>query len=207
VRRLLLAASLALVLVPAAGAHGGGDPRYRSTVTAVDPARADVEVRVLDGDDRLRLTNRTGETILILGYDGEPYLRFTPTGVERNTRSPATYLNEERLGGVKLPPRADAEAQPVWEHVADRSVYEWHDHRIHWMSTIPPPRVRAAEDEAHHVFDWEVAGRIGSDPMAIRGSLDYEPAPEGRFRPVFVVPLVLLALAGIAIWWRRRRSS
>jgi hypothetical protein len=49
------------------------------------------------------LENNTGKPILVPGYDGEPYLRFTADAVYRNERSPATYLNEDRYGGVELP--------------------------------------------------------------------------------------------------------
>src|SRR5919109_5120521 len=92
------------------------------------------------------LENNTGKPILVPGYDGEPYLRFTTDAVYRNERSPATYLNEERYGEIELPARANAEAKPERKKVADSGYYEWHDHRIHWMSPVPPPQVRAAED-------------------------------------------------------------
>lgn len=37
------------------------------------------------------------------------------------------------------------------------------------------------------------------------GSLDYAPPPQGRFNPLLIIPLAALALAGAALWWRRRR--
>jgi hypothetical protein len=158
----LAVALIALALCPAAAAHGGGGARgFTSTVTAIEPATPGIELRVLDGDDRIGLRNETGKTILVSGYDGEPYLRFTADAVYRNERSPATYLNEERYGDVELPARADAKAAPEWKQVADSAYYEWHDHRIHWMSPVPPPQVRAAEGKPHHVFDWKLPIRIG----------------------------------------------
>jgi hypothetical protein len=57
-----------------------------------------LEVRVLDYDDRLLLENKTGKTIVVLGYGGEPYVGLRPDAAYRNRRSPATYLNEERFG-------------------------------------------------------------------------------------------------------------
>ena len=40
-----------------------------------------VGVNVLGGDERLRLSNYSGKAVVILGYQGEPYLRFTTSGV------------------------------------------------------------------------------------------------------------------------------
>lgn len=207
-RHAALAVALAsVVLCPAAAAHGGGAAGFFSTVEQVDPQTPGLVVRVLDGDDRLGLRNETGTEIVVPGYDGEPYLRFTRNAVYRNARSPATYLNEERLGNVELPAVANAEAEPAWTQVAERSYYEWHDHRIHWMSPVAPPQVRAAAGRRHHVFDWRIRLTVDGRPVALRGSLDYEPPPESRFRLVLIAPLAALALAGTALWLRRRRGD
>jgi hypothetical protein len=202
---LLLA--LAAVLCPAAAAHGdGGALGFTSSVTGVTPAVPGVTVRVLDRDDRLELRNPTGKEIVVLGYDGEPYLRFDGGDVFRNARSPATYLNEERFGGVKLPADADSKAPPRWERVSRQGRYDWHDHRIHWMSPILPPKVRAAEDEPHHVFDWKVPLRVDGQAVTVAGSLGYAPPPD-EFEPLLLLPLVALILGGGGFWWWRRRRA
>lgn len=208
-RLLLLGAIAALVASPPAAGNGDGRARgYTSTVAAVRPASAGIELSVLLGDDRLLLRNESGETVVIFGYEGEPYLRFEADGVWRNARSPATYLNEDRYAQVRLPAEADAEAEPRWEKVAARPVWDWHDHRIHWMSTIDPPRVRTAPEEEHHVFDWEVPGTVGGEPLVIAGSLDYAPPDTGAPRwPFLVAPLAGLGVAGVlmGIFRRKRR--
>ena len=208
--RLLAAALLtALVACPAAAGHGDGAARgYTSRVTSVEPKLAGLTVEVLDGDDQLRLRNETGREVVVRGYDGEPYLRFTAGGgVFRNTNSPAGYLNEDRYGAVAVPASASKNAQPSWARVTSESEYAWHDHRIHWMSRIDPPKVRAAKDRAQHVFDWTVPATAGGRPLAIEGSLDYEPPPESSFNALLSIPLVLIALAGAAFWWARRRRA
>jgi MYXO-CTERM domain-containing protein len=203
---VLLAALATLVACPAAAAHGGGAARgFTSTITSVAPSTAGLTVEVQDGDDRLSLTNRSGKPVVVEGYDGEPYLRFDADGVFRNAHSPATYLNEDRYAKVALPTDADAKAPPAWTKVGDGDTYDWHDHRIHWMSTNDPPAVARAKDEAHHVFDWRVPGTVAGRPLTIAGSLDYEPPPSSKFSPLLLVPLAALAAAGALLWWRRRR--
>jgi hypothetical protein len=208
--RLLAAALLAaLVVCPAAVGHGNGAARgYTSTVTAIAPRLDGLTVQVLQGDDRLDVRNDSGRELVIEGYEGEPYLRFgADGGVFRNANSPATYLNEDRYGAVDVPASATKTAAPRWERVARGRSYDWHDHRIHWMSTIDPPKVRQARDRPHHVFDWNVPGRVGGEPLAIRGSLDYKPPPASSFNPILIAPLVALVLAGGIFWWARRRRT
>ena len=79
--------------------------------------RAGLTVTVLDYDDRLELDNETGKPLVILGYQGEPYLAFRDGRVYRNTRSPATYLNDDRFGQVSLPSRPTRKLPPAWEEV------------------------------------------------------------------------------------------
>ncbi len=207
--RLLGAAVLAaLVACPTAVGHGDGAARgYTSSVKAIAPKLDGLIVQVLQGDDQLNLRNDTGRELVIEGYEGEPYLRFAAGGgVFRNANSPATYLNEARYGGVDVPASASKTAAPQWQRVSRGRAYDWHDHRIHWMSTIDPPKVRQAKDEPHHVFDWNVPGTVGGQPLAIRGSLDYQPPPTSSFNPILILPLVALALAGGIFWWARRRQ-
>jgi hypothetical protein len=208
VRRALVAAALAaLVLCPAAAAHGGGGALgFRSKVTRITPAAAGLSVKVVDYDDRLELHNETGKPLVVLGYQGEPYLAFRDGRVYRNTRSPATYLNDDRFGRIALPDQADAKASPEWEQVSSREEYDWHDHRIHWMSRTLPPKVQAAKGEPHHVFDWAVPARFGGEPLTIAGSLDYKPPPNRIPRSLIVVLGVIALGGGAAVWLRRRRE-
>ncbi len=208
--KLLAAALLAgLVVCPVAAGHGDGAARgFTSTVTAIAPAVSGLDAQVLQGDDQLRVRNDSGREVVIEGYDGEPYLRFEADGgVYRNAASPATYLNQERFGGVDVPESASAKAPPRWERVSRGRSYDWHDHRIHWMSPIDPPKVRQAPDRAHHVFDWTVPGSVAGEQLAIRGTLDYEPPPASSFNPVLIAPVAALALAGGIFWWARRRRT
>lgn len=199
--------AVALTLTPPAVAHGGGGALgFRSTVTKITPATPGLSVTVVDFDDRLELRNGTGKPLVILGYEGEPYLAFRNGRVYRNTRSPATYLNDDRFAQVTLPRSADAKAPPAWEQVSRRELYDWHDHRIHWMSKTLPPKVQAAKNEPHHVFDWTIPARLDGRPLTIAGSLDYEPPSRGLPKPLVGVLVLVLVGGAAAVWLRLRRT-
>jgi hypothetical protein len=189
--------------------HGNPAARgYTSTVKTITPKLAGLMVQVLQGDDQLHVRNDSGRELVIEGYEGEPYLRFDARGgVYRNESSPATYLNTERYGGAAVPASASKTAPPRWERVSRGNSYDWHDHRIHWMSTIDPPKVRQAKSEPHHVFDWSIPGSVAGRRLAIRGSLDYRPPPESSFNPILIAPIVALALVGGVVWWVRRQRG
>lgn len=201
-------ALVALTLSPAAAAHGdGGALGFRSTVTAIVPASERIDARVLDYDDRIELVNETGQELVILGYEKEPYLVFRDGKVYRNAHSPATYLNAERFADVNLPAEADPKAPPRWEIVASSEAYDWHDHRIHWMSKELPPRIAANRDQAQKVYDWTIPATLGGEQLAIEGSLDYTPPPSGN--PVGLMigfGVAIAALAGAALLFRMRRA-
>jgi hypothetical protein len=202
-------ALVALIVCPAAASHGGGAQGFRSTVERVTPAASGLEVFVVDSDDQLELTNTGGREVVIDGYEGEPYLKFTREGVFENQRSPAAYLNDDRYANVTVPDSADPEADPEWKAVAAGVQYSWHDHRVHWMSPTLPSKVEAAKDVEHHIFDWKVPGTVDGEKLAIAGSLDYVP-PKESF-PVGVLLAVgaasVLLFAGV-LWFglRRRRN-
>ncbi len=206
-RTLLGAALAALVVCSAAAAHGGGGALgFRSKVTRLMPATQGLSVTVLDYDDRLQLRNETGEPLVVLGYEGEPYLVFRDGRVYRNTRSPATYLNDDRFGQVALPDQADPKAAPEWEEVSVREQYDWHDHRIHWMSKTLPPKVEAAKDKPRHVFNWTVPARLDGKRLTIAGTLDYQPSPNQIPKPLIVL-LVLVIFGGVAAVLLRLRRE
>jgi hypothetical protein len=196
-RTLLLAALAALVVCSAAAAHGGGGALgFTSTVTKITPAAAGLTVTVLDSDDRLDLNNNTGKPLIILGYQGEPYLAFRDGKVFRNSHSPATYLNDDRFGQVELPRQANPKASPDWVEIGQRETYDWHDHRIHWMSKSLPPKVAATKDQPQHVFDWTVPGTLDGQPLRIAGSLDYAP-PSGGKPMVLIVAVAVIVVGGL----------
>jgi hypothetical protein len=184
---VVVAAIMVVVAIPApASAHTLSGPRptnYRTTLQSVTPEIAGVHVRVVDLGNKLELTNRTAHDVIVLGYDGEQYLRIGPRGVYENLRSPATYLNRTRTGTTPVPAIARnsrASSAPSWHRVSNGHAATWHDHRIHWMGTSPPPAVQRDPGAFHRVkARWVVPMRYEDRPVAITGRLDWVPGPSG----------------------------
>src|SRR3954468_21219321 len=155
---------LALLAAAPAFAHQG-NPNYRSVIHGVTPAEPGLKLQVLNFDDRLQLDNRTGKTVVVRGYQNEPYLRLLGDGtVQVNRNSPAYYLNNGRTSTGKVPANAKPGAAPSWQVVDRAGSYQWHDHRIHWMSAIPPKQ--DGQEQAHEGLRLEGAG-AGRHPASV----------------------------------------
>jgi hypothetical protein len=201
------AALLALALAPAASAHQG-NPNYRSVIDAVSPKVSGVSLEVLNLDDRLELRNTSGRTVVVEGYNGEPYARLLADGtVQVNRRSPAFYLNDDRFAQVKVPATAKPSATPQWQLVDKAGRFEWHDHRIHWMSEVPPKQV-TDKSERTKVFDWKVPVRVGAERGAVTGTLFWQPTAGGGAPVAAIAGLgAIIVLGGAAVVVVRRRRA
>jgi hypothetical protein len=212
-RRRLLLPGLALLACLAAAAPAQahqGDPHYLSLIKSVTPALPGLSVVMLNRDDRLAVTNRSRQTIDFFGYEGEPYLRFLPSGVvQRNVFSPATYLNDDRTGTTPVPKIADADKAPRWATVSEDGKFEFHDHRIHWMGAKPPPVITDPDKETK-VDDWRVPMTAGADGKgAIAGTLYWTPLGGGGAPVAAIAGLAVLLLGSVAlvVVVRRRRAA
>ncbi len=142
-----------------AAADPPGPTNYLSDVVDIDPEVAGIEVEIIGGDSFVLLSVAPGVTVDVVGYGGEPYLRFLPDGtVEENRLAPSKYLNEDRYAAGDIPAEADAAAAPEWVVVADDGSYAWHDHRTHWMNEIPPPGRGPGDQVAEGVVPLFVDG-------------------------------------------------
>jgi hypothetical protein len=196
----------ALVAVPAS-AHQG-NPNFRSIAHGVTPAVKGVQIQVLNNDDRFELDNRSGQTIVIKGYDSEPYARLLPDGtVQVNKRSPAYYLNNDRYAQSKVPAFANAAAAPQWVVQSKTGRFQWHDHRMHWMAKSLPPKVRDKHRKTK-IFDYKVPLQVNGKPAAITGTLWWV-GPQGGGFPIgaaIAFAAIALGLFALVVVTRRRRS-
>ncbi|HEX6381033.1 MAG TPA: hypothetical protein VF180_07300, partial [Acidimicrobiia bacterium] len=212
-RRTLLVATAVLVWVGVAAqpasAHsvsGVSATNFQTTLRSVSPTVPGLEVKVVEAGSRLQAENRSGQELLVLGYKGEPYLRVGPEGVFQNKLSPATYINASRKGGTPPPEAEQAKVGDTdWEKVSSEPIARWHDHRIHWMGNINPPEVRNDPDKRHVIKmnandpQWSVPMRLGTQDIAAKGDLVWEPGPS----PLPWFALIVASLAVVVVLGRR----
>jgi hypothetical protein len=184
----------------------GSSPNYRSLITSITPSVPGLGLQVLQFSDRLLLRNQTGHTVTIEGYEGEPYARVLASGaVEVNKNSPAYYLNQSFYGNVTVPPSASSSATPHWTVVDRTGQFEWHDHRIHWMSPTLPPQVKD-KGKRTLIFDWHVPIVVGASKGDVAGALFW--TPESSKAPIAAIvigaAIVVLGLLFVLLTRRRR---
>jgi hypothetical protein len=202
----LVGVAALLLGAPAALAHQG-NPHYRSVVKRVTPAVPGLSLSVLNYDDRLALHNTSGRTVTVMDYQGKPYVRSLGDGtIQVNTNSQAYYLNVDRYGQVTVP--KGLASQPKWKVVGRDGRYDWHDHRIHWMSQSNPPGLKS-QDRRQKINDWTVPISVNGQRGAIAGTLTWVPLP-GASLPLgaifaFAALIIVLSLAVFAV--RRRRAE
>ncbi len=175
-RRLLpLIVAAAVLFGPAApaSAHSGdtaAGTNFRTTITGISAPEPGLAVRTVEAGAQLELTNETGHSIEVLGYQGEPYLDVRPDGSWENVNSPAAYLNETATFDHPVPASADPTAPPSWRKLSGSTTVRWHDRRTHWLETSRPA-------EARHLRDWVVPLREQVRTFEVRGTLSWEPPP------------------------------
>ena len=183
--RLLAALAVAVVAVLAgpavpASAHtvsGAGGQDYVTLLGPLTPAVPGVTVRVVENGSRLALRNTTGQQVVVLGYDAEPYLRVGPDGVFENTLSQATYVNRDRYGGQTGGSVDAATLPPQWRRTGGGPTVYWHDHRAHNMRSDLPPSVRARPGLRQVVQTSDVEIAVGGAVHRAHVELVYLPPP------------------------------
>jgi hypothetical protein len=188
---IVLAATLAaLASATPAAAHSRSAPvalDYRLRLTA-PPG---IQATALDGERTLRLRVEPGLTVLVRGYLGEPFLRFTRTGVWVNGRSPTAAANKVARSG-----------KTGWTRVARGSSFAWHDHRLAPPRMELPVTVAGRAGTVSGIFErvarppawpWGVAALVALGLVSLLGW-----KLPGRRGPLAVVAAVAAACGSLA---------
>lgn len=147
-RALAVGAALAaLHAAPAAASSDEAAPTdYETSVVGIDPGAAGVTVEFVGDTTFVRLTVEPGREVIVLGYQGEPYLRFGADGqVAENLRAPTVFVNGPRTPDAAVDGTASPDDPPQWSIVGDGGTFVWHDHRAHWMGSMAPSGARRGE--------------------------------------------------------------
>ncbi len=166
-----------------------GPTDFQTEIIRIHPPTSAFDVGVVGGDSFLVLHSDGSATIEVVGYRGEPYLRFLTDGtVERNERSPTTSLNEDRYAAVEIPDDASPDAVPLWRVVAGGGSYAWHDHRAHWMNRADPP----GRGPGDAILEGVIPLLVDGDEVDITVRSVWQAAPSP-------IPMILGGTLGIAI--------
>ncbi len=191
----IAAVVLAAFCLPAgAAAHVGRTiPVATDYVARITSLPAGIRAKVIDGDQSLWLDVSTRSTVVVLGFSGEAYLRFTASGVQANKRS-ATWLLNRAFPGQTVP-HTSPRARPLWETVSRGHAYRWHEDRLHGLA------LAARTPGSQFVGTWTVPLRIDGRRAQIRGSLRHVNPPS----LLWLWPAIVLVAALPALLRLRRR--
>ncbi|MCP4226669.1 MAG: hypothetical protein GY773_25295 [Actinomycetia bacterium] len=193
----LVAVATMFALSSPAAADPAGPTDFQTDIVEITPGSAQVTVEMIGGDSFIQLEAESGVEVIVVGYRGEPYLRFDPTGaVFQNELSPSRWLNDDRYGETLIPPQADANAVPEWIEVADGGTYAWHDHRTHWMNQAQPPGVAVGGIVLEAVVPLLVDGEEVA--IHVQSRLLASPSPLGPILGVLVGVAFGVAVFGLA---------
>jgi hypothetical protein len=191
-----IVALVALGVPAAAGAHSGtlvNALDYRARIASTG-ASGGISATIIDGDRKLELRVPAKSTVVVLGYVGEPFLRFTPAGVEVNERSASAIVN--KLAPRGSVPALDPHAPPTWSQVSRDHRFAWHDHRLG-----PTPGRTYPEG---NVAGWSIPIVVDGRSEAISGRLLHSTGP--ALWP-WLVLLALTVLAGAVLASRSPRLA
>jgi hypothetical protein len=198
-------AALLFLTAPPAAAHSTSN-NYVTAITSVEPPVPGLHVSAKSDGSYLTIENQTGEAVVVLGYQNEPYLRLTEQGVWQNTRSLTTYVNADVVGDI--PADVDPQATPVWQQISTEGSYRFHDHRVDWNGSGRPAVVDEDPGADHLIANWTIGLRVGDTPVTVNGTLSWKPSSgiPGMGVVLAIIGVMLFAAFIFAIVLDARRS-
>lgn len=197
-RRLPYAATAlvvaALVLPGTAVAHVGTSApvatNFVAQISGLEPASAAVRAKAVDGDREIWLQARADTTVLVLGAQGEPLLRFDRGEVLVNVRS--LTAQADGIDRFDLRPDPNPHAQPLWHRVRAGRSYLWHEHRLHALEPLGRDHQTTAV-----IGHWAIPLVIDGRRHVLAGALVYHPS--GSPWPWILLACVLAAASAVVL--------
>lgn len=125
------------------GSESGSDSSSR--VTVINPATTDFKAKSVQNGQLIKITRTSSKEIIVLGVENEPYLKLSKEGVFENTKSGTLLINKSTNNNIDTSTLnkefenidSDPNATPNWKKISSNSSYSFHDHRIHYMGSVP----------------------------------------------------------------------
>lgn len=150
----------------------------------------------------LSVDNRTGQEVVVLGEQDEPFLRITGRGAEHNELSP-TWLAQQ---SGQASPGGDAAAPPSWVEMGSSPQVSFTVRQAE--PDLPPAELYAMTDSAD-VKEWTVPLLIDGQRLDVDGVTTFNPADRGSGDSTWWWiggSVALLVLVGLGLWWWLRRG-
>lgn len=199
VAAVLLAAAATLAafaLVPsAASADGPVAPIAVDYLARITHAPPGVDARIVDGYLTLWMRVPAWETVIVLDYRGDPWLRYVRAGVFVNTNSEEFYFSQTPI--AETPPASlTARTPPHWVQVSSGHAYMWREGRLHALAQV------ALAAGASYVGPWRIPVLVDGRRATIAGAIYH------RARPslVWLWPIAVLLLCVLSAWRVRREQ-
>jgi hypothetical protein len=173
-------------IVASAGAAGAHEevPGVTAVIDSITPALPDgvrVEARISVAD-QLLVSNSTSVDLIVVGEQGEPFLRIGPDGAFANLKSATWYRSNDPTGLVRPPDDVDPKAEPVWARASTEPAWGWFDHRLHRQRLTSAPAV-VDKDTPVVLEEWSVPLRYGAAEHVVKGHRQYK-FPGGTWQTV-----------------------
>ncbi|GAB3678885.1 hypothetical protein [Salinisphaera aquimarina] len=136
-------------------------------VTDAGALSASAVVRAMSGSARpgMFVSYRGKEPLVVMGTEGEAFLRFSDAGVDANRASP-TWASVRPSGTPEAVAPSDA---PQWANLSASATYGWIEPRAAYAGTPPDA------DEQSVVKRWQIPIQVGDRKGAIQGVTEWQP--------------------------------
>jgi hypothetical protein len=192
----LAVAAISLMLPAAAVAHSSPalSTDFSARISGFRPASPGLVAHVLGGDQVLDLRVPRNRVVVVLGLEGEPFLRFSPAGVEANLASPTAVSS-----------RVIASADAIvatgvrWRRVDGGHAFAWHESRLRSLGTVAD-----SSSQPRRVADWSIPLIANGRRVMLAGSEWHAARPP--LWPWLIAGALALAMSCVAARRLSRRA-
>lgn len=137
--------SASAIPASAHGIGGIGPTDSETVITSIKPPTNAFAINPIENGQKMQLTRTGNKDIVVLGVDSEPYILINSKGTFLNEKSATRIINRSTNSTVPVSESneefsktsGDPRTTPKWIKQSSKQTYKWHDHRAHYMGTVP----------------------------------------------------------------------